>query len=95
MAMRTLAYLRVSTGRQDLGQQKLAILDYARQHRITVDDVPIGEYAVAMWTSLLQPAADSLAATFFETTTAICMGDRVRHELRTHGDARKMAPTCR
>ena len=39
MAMRTLAYLRVSTGRQDLGQQKLAILDYARQHRITVDDV--------------------------------------------------------
>lgn len=39
MAMRTLAYLRVSTGGQDLGQQKLAILDYARQHRITVDDI--------------------------------------------------------
>src|SRR5262245_1561785 len=39
MAMRTIAYLRVSTGGQDLGQQKLAILDYARQHRITVDDV--------------------------------------------------------
>jgi DNA invertase Pin-like site-specific DNA recombinase len=39
MTMRTLAYLRVSTGGQDLGQQKLAILDYARQHRITVDDV--------------------------------------------------------
>jgi len=39
MAMRTIAYLRVSTGGQDLGHQKLAILDYARQHRITVDDV--------------------------------------------------------
>jgi DNA invertase Pin-like site-specific DNA recombinase len=39
MAMRTIAYLRVSTGGQDLGQQKLAMLDYARQHRITVDDV--------------------------------------------------------
>ena len=39
MAMQTIAYLRVSTGRQDLGQQKLAILDYARQHRITIDDM--------------------------------------------------------
>ena len=39
MAMRTIAYLRVSTGGQDLGQQKLAILEYARQHRMTVDDV--------------------------------------------------------
>ena len=39
MAMRTVAYLRVSTGGQNLGQQKLAILEYTRQHRITVDDV--------------------------------------------------------
>ena len=39
MAIRTIAYLRVSTGGQDLGHQKLAILEYARQHRITVDDV--------------------------------------------------------
>jgi DNA invertase Pin-like site-specific DNA recombinase len=39
MPMRTIAYLRVSTGRQDLAQQKLAILDYARKHRIAVDDV--------------------------------------------------------
>jgi DNA invertase Pin-like site-specific DNA recombinase len=39
MAMQTVAYLRVSTGGQDLGQQKLAILDYAQQHRITVDDI--------------------------------------------------------
>jgi DNA invertase Pin-like site-specific DNA recombinase len=37
MAMRTIAYLRVSTGGQDLVQQKLAILDYARQHRMTVN----------------------------------------------------------
>jgi DNA invertase Pin-like site-specific DNA recombinase len=39
MPMQTIAYLRVSTGRQDLAQQKLAILDYARKHRIAVDDV--------------------------------------------------------
>ena len=39
MAIRTIAYLRVSTGGQDLGYQKLAILEYARQHRMTVDDV--------------------------------------------------------
>jgi len=39
MAMRTVVYLRVSTGGQDLGQQKLTILEYARQHRMTVDDV--------------------------------------------------------
>lgn len=37
--MRTLAYVRVSTGSQDLDQQKLAILDYARKHRIRIRDV--------------------------------------------------------
>jgi DNA invertase Pin-like site-specific DNA recombinase len=37
--MQTIAYLRVSTGGQDLAQQRLAILDYARTHRLTVDDV--------------------------------------------------------
>jgi DNA invertase Pin-like site-specific DNA recombinase len=36
--MKTLAYVRVSTGGQDLGQQKLAILDYARRHRIRVGE---------------------------------------------------------
>ncbi len=37
--MQTIAYLRVSTGRQDLVQQKLAVLDYARTHRFPVDKV--------------------------------------------------------
>jgi DNA invertase Pin-like site-specific DNA recombinase len=37
MRMQTVAYLRVSTGGQDLAQQKLAIFDYARQYRLTVD----------------------------------------------------------
>jgi DNA invertase Pin-like site-specific DNA recombinase len=36
--MQTLAYLRVSTGGQDLAQQKLAVLDYARKHRFRVSD---------------------------------------------------------
>jgi DNA invertase Pin-like site-specific DNA recombinase len=35
--MKTVAYLRISTGSQDLATQKLAILDYARQKRFAVD----------------------------------------------------------
>ena len=38
MPIKTIAYLRVSTGEQDLDQQKLAILDYARRHRMPVAD---------------------------------------------------------
>jgi DNA invertase Pin-like site-specific DNA recombinase len=36
--MKTLAYVRVSTGGQDLSQQKLAILDYARQRHFRIHD---------------------------------------------------------
>src|SRR3954471_96469 len=35
--MTTIAYLRISTGSQDLANQKLAILDYARQNRFAID----------------------------------------------------------
>src|SRR3954470_3338072 len=35
--MRTIAYLRISTGSQDLANQKLAVLDYARQKRFAID----------------------------------------------------------
>jgi len=35
--VKTVAYLRVSTGGQDLANQRLAILDYARGKRISVD----------------------------------------------------------
>jgi DNA invertase Pin-like site-specific DNA recombinase len=35
--MKTVAYLRVSTGSQDLANQKVAVLDYAREKRFTVD----------------------------------------------------------
>jgi DNA invertase Pin-like site-specific DNA recombinase len=35
--MKTVAYLRVSTGSQDLANQKMAVLDYARRQRFTVD----------------------------------------------------------
>src|ERR671930_2569204 len=38
MPSKTIAYLRVSTGGQDLAQQKLAILEYARRHRTPVAD---------------------------------------------------------
>src|SRR3954465_3243984 len=35
--MKTVAYLRISTGTQDLANQRLAILDYARQNRFAID----------------------------------------------------------
>jgi len=35
--MKTIAYLRVSTDSQDLANQKLAVLDYARQKRFAID----------------------------------------------------------
>lgn len=35
--MRTLAYLRISTDKQDLDNQRLAILNYAQQHKIKVN----------------------------------------------------------
>ena len=38
MPSKTIAYLRVSTGGQDLDHQKLAILEYARRHRTPVAD---------------------------------------------------------
>ena len=36
--MKTVAYLRVSTGGQDINSQRLVILDYAHRHRMHVDD---------------------------------------------------------
>jgi DNA invertase Pin-like site-specific DNA recombinase len=36
--MTTVAYIRVSTGRQDTNNQRLAILDYAQQKGIAVDE---------------------------------------------------------
>jgi DNA invertase Pin-like site-specific DNA recombinase len=35
--MKTVAYLRISTGSQDLANQKLAVLDYARQKQFAID----------------------------------------------------------
>jgi DNA invertase Pin-like site-specific DNA recombinase len=35
--MKTVAYLRVSTGSQDLANQKMAVLDYAKPQRFAVD----------------------------------------------------------
>jgi hypothetical protein len=38
MPSKTIAYLRVSTGGQDLAHQKRALLEYARRHRTSVAD---------------------------------------------------------
>ena len=37
-AVRTVAYLRVSTAQQDVRSQRLAILEYARKHDFRIDD---------------------------------------------------------
>ena len=37
-AVKTVAYLRVSTPQQDVSSQRLAILEYARTHDIRIDD---------------------------------------------------------
>ena len=37
-AVKTAAYLRVSTAQQDLRSQRLAILKYARKHGFRIDD---------------------------------------------------------
>lgn len=36
--MKTIAYLRISTGGQELVTQRLAILDYAHSHHIQIDE---------------------------------------------------------
>ncbi|MGH7579594.1 MAG: bifunctional folylpolyglutamate synthase/dihydrofolate synthase [Gemmatimonadales bacterium] len=45
------------------------------RERIRVDDVPVSEAAVAMWTDRLQPLILGRRATFFEATTAIAFAD--------------------
>ena len=37
-AVKTVAYLRVSTAQQDLRSPRLAILEYARKHDFRIDD---------------------------------------------------------
>ena len=37
-AVKTVAYLRVSTAQQDVGSQRLTILEYARKHDFRIDD---------------------------------------------------------
>ena len=37
-AVKTIAYLRISTAGQDCDNQRLAILDYAHQHKMTIDE---------------------------------------------------------
>ncbi len=45
------------------------------RERIRVDEVPIGEAAVAMWTDRLRPLILERRATFFEASTAIAFAD--------------------
>ena len=58
--MKTIAYLRVSTGGQDLDSQRLAILDYAHRHRLHVDDFM--EVTVSSRKTLKERGVDGLCA---------------------------------
>ena len=42
-AVKTVAYLRVSTAQQDVRSQRLAILEYARKHDFRIDDLHRGD----------------------------------------------------
>jgi len=58
--MKTVAYLRVSTGGQELNNQRLAILDYAHKHRLQVDEFL--EVQVSSRKSLKERGIDGLFA---------------------------------
>ncbi len=45
-AVKTVAYLRVSTAQQDVGSQRLAILEYARKHDFRIDDFSVSRLNV-------------------------------------------------
>ena len=52
-AVRTVAYLRVSTAQQNLRSQRLAILEYARKHDFRIDDF----IAATVWSSANSPGS--------------------------------------
>jgi DNA invertase Pin-like site-specific DNA recombinase len=66
--MKTVAYLRVSTGGQDLATQRLAILDYARRHRFTV-----AQFVEARLSSRRERQREQI----FQTIEALPAGDRL------------------
>ena len=66
--MKTVAYLRVSTGGQDMASQKLAILDYARRHRFTV-----ARFVEAQLSSRRARQREQI----FQTIEALPAGDRL------------------
>lgn len=59
--MKTVSYLRVSTGSQDLANQKLAVLDYALQKRFIIDQFV--EVQVSSRKNLAQRGIDDLLGT--------------------------------
>jgi DNA invertase Pin-like site-specific DNA recombinase len=66
--MKTVAYLRISTGGQDLAAQKLAILDYARSHRF-----PVARFVEARLSSRCARQREQV----LQTVAALQAGDRL------------------
>src|SRR5437763_1422105 len=64
----TVAYLRVSTGSQDLANQKMAVLDYARQERFAVE-----RFVVVQVSSRKNPAQRGIE----ELLGTLAEGDRL------------------
>mgnify|MGYP005610545379 CR=1 FL=1 len=66
--MKTVAYLRVSTGGQELSSQRMAILDYAHNHRFQIDEFL--EMQASSRKSLKERGIDALLA-------GLCAGDLI------------------
>jgi DNA invertase Pin-like site-specific DNA recombinase len=66
---KTVAYLRVSTDKQDLNNQKLEILEYARRHDLKVDEFI--EIAISSRQNARQRRIDELLARLMDSDTLI------------------------
>lgn len=67
--MKTLAYIRVSTNKQDVNNQKLELYEYARKKELTIDDIT--ETQISSQKDRLKRRIDELLARLSEGDTII------------------------
>ena len=66
---KTVAYIRASTNKQDLNNQKLEILEYAREHGVKVDEL-LGTTASSRKTTR-QRRNDEMLATLNDSASEV------------------------
>ena len=77
--VKTVAYLRVSTARQDAGSQRLAILEYARREGLRIDDFI--EATASTRTNAKRRRLDQLMAAFEPGDRLVVSGLRRRERV--------------